>query len=459
MPLGFAGDRRVVVTGLGTVTSLGHDAHRLFDALCRGETGIRPIRRFDVSHCPSKLGGVIEDFDPETIVTDRSGRRILRNADWVQALGLCAAELACRDARLEPGGVPPERIGVFFGAGRGGMRAAESMSRALFEFLRDASHQWKDAGSHETEEGFRRISANIYNLERPTSYLQQCPCLVSAYVSIRYQARGPTLTNVNLCSAGAQAIGEAAWVIARDDADVMIAGGADSMLNPGELTAFCALDAVSTRNEDGPAACKPFDLRRDGCVVGEGGAVVVLEVLEHARRRGAPIYAEVLGYGSSSDGYKVTAPPEDGAGAVLAMRRALQHAGLGPGEVDHINAHGTATLLNDRTETEAIKTVLGAHAYRIPVVSTKSMTGHLIAAAGALEAVIAVESLVEKRIPPTRNLHVPDPRCDLDYVPEGQRRMPQLHVVLSNSFAIGGSNACLVLGEAPVAGAAGRENT
>jgi 3-oxoacyl-[acyl-carrier-protein] synthase II len=455
MALGSLRDRRVVVTGLGSITPFGDDARRTFDALCHGETGIRPIRRFDVAHCPSKIGAIIEDFDPQTVITDRAGRRLLRTADWVQALGLCAAEVACRDARIEAGVVAPERLGVFFGAGRGGMEAMEAMSRTLFTLFRDASPGWQEGQPEAIEDDFRRLVGNVFSLERPTNYLRQCPCLVSTYVAIRYKASGPALTNVNLCSAGAQAIGEAAWVIARDDADVMIAGGADSMLNAAELTAFCSLDAVSTRNDDGPAACKPFDLRRDGCVVGEGGAVLVLEALEHAERRGAPIYAEVLGYGSSMDGYKITAPPEDGAGAVLAMRRALQHAGLAPGEVDHINAHGTATPLNDRIETEAIKTVFGAHAYRMPVVSTKSMTGHLIAAAGALEAVITVQSVAGKRVPPTRNLHVPDPRCDLDYVPEGERVLRGLRVALSNSFAIGGSNACLVFGEAPTARAAG----
>jgi 3-oxoacyl-[acyl-carrier-protein] synthase II len=432
--------RRVVVTGLGVVTSLGHDATRVFDALCRGETGIRKIQRFDTTHCPAKLGGIIEDLDASAIVRDRAGQRLLRTADWVQTLGLCAASLACEDARLGPETVAPERLGVFFGAGRGGAR----VSQEIFGLLLEALARWR---------AFRLRARllggllRVFNAVKPTHYLQQCPCFVSAYASIRFQARGPSLTNVNLCSAGAQAIGEAAWVIARDDADVMIAGGADSMLNPAELTAFCALDAVSTRNEDGPAASRPFDLRRDGCVVGEGGAAVVLEELNHARSRRAPVYAELLGYGASSDAHKVTAPPEDGRGAVQAMREALRHAGISPEDVGHINAHGTSTPLNDRVETTAIKTVLGRHAHRIPVVSTKSMTGHLIAAAGALEAVVAVKSLQEKRIPPTLNLRVPDPRCDLDYAPEGQRRLPGLRVVLSNSFAVGGSNASLVFGE------------
>jgi 3-oxoacyl-[acyl-carrier-protein] synthase II len=226
----------------------------------------------------------------------------------------------------------------------------------------------------------------------------------------------------------------------------MIAGGADSMLNAAELTAFSVLDAVSANNAAGPAASRPFDFRRDGCVVGEGAAVVVLEEREHARRRGARAYAELLGYGSTSDAYKVSAPPEDGAGAVLAMRRALGHAELPPDAIDHVNAHGTSTPLNDRIETDAIKTVFGRHAYHMPVVSTKSMTGHLIAGAGSLEAVVAIKCVDQKRIPPTRNLEVRDPRCDLDYVPEGGRTMPRLRTVLSNSFAIGGSNACLIFG-------------
>jgi len=439
------GSRRVVITGLGVVTPLGHDVHRVFDALCRGESGIRPIRRFDVTRCPSKIGGIIEDFDAEAVIDDRAGRRILRMADWIQAMGLCATHLAWEDAGLRSGSVLPDRLGVYFGSGRGGAEVAET----LFGLLLQAADRWRGGSFVPPEEARRGATVSVFDVfhgVNPTRYLQQCPSFVAAYAAIRYHARGPTLTNVNLCSAGAQAIGEAAWVIARDDADVMIAGGSDSMLNPAELAAFCALDAVSASNDDGPAASRPFDLRRNGCVIGEGAAAVILEELGHARQRSARIYAELLGYGATNDAYKVTAPPPDGSGAVLAMRRALRHADLSPEDVDHINAHGTSTPLNDKVETGAIKTVFGQHAYGIPVVSTKSMTGHLIAAAGALEAAIAVKCLDEKRIPPTRNLEVPDPHCDLDYVAEGQRQVPNLRVVLSNSFAVGGSNACLVFG-------------
>jgi 3-oxoacyl-[acyl-carrier-protein] synthase II len=278
----------------------------------------------------------------------------------------------------------------------------------------------------------------------PLDFLQECPSMAAAYIAIRYRARGPNLTIVSLCAAGAQAIGEAAWAVARGDADAALAGGADSMLNPFDLTAFCKLDAVTGWSDDATRASKPFDLRRDGCVVGEGAALLVLESAEGARARGARIYAEMAGYGSSDDGYRISAPPEDGGGAVLAMERALASAGLTPADVDHVNAHGTSTPLNDRIETTAIKRVLGRRAYEIPVTSTKSMTGHLIAAAGALEAVVAVKSLEQGKVPPTINLEKPDPLCDLDYVKEGGRELPHLRTVLSNSFAIGGVNASLL---------------
>jgi len=442
------GRRRVVVTGLGVVSPLGHDVAHMFDALCRGESGIRPIRRFDTTHCRSKIGGTVEDLDAAALVPDRPGQLMLRLADWIQTMAFCATELAARDAGLAPPAGPRPRLGVFFGAGRGGAEVSET----LLALVAEAAEEWPRLRERDPDALYSRLAGSVFgalNRIRPTSYLQQCPTFVSGFLSIRHGAAGPMLTNVNLCSAGAQAIGEAAWVIARDDADVMLAGGADSMLNAAELTAFSNLDAVTTRNEEGPDACKPFDLRRDGCVVGEGAATLVLEELEHARRRGARVYAEVLGYGASSDAHKLTAPPEDGHGAVLAMERALGHAGLDGRDVGHVNAHGTGTPANDVVETAALKRVLGEHAHRIPVVSTKSMTGHLIAGAGALEAAIVVKCLVERVVPPTRNLRVPDPRCDLDYVAEGARAMLGLRAVMSNSFAIGGSNACLVFGKAP----------
>ena len=422
---------------------MGNDHGVLFDKLCRGENGIAPIHRFNTETIRSKIGGIIEDFDPSTIISDRPGLRALRMADWVQTLAMCSMEQAWKDAKLE--GVPrdPERTGIFMGAGRGGYDAIETLVGTQFQAIVQASNTTDEDVDMATR--LDMLMSLLAGSINPVLFLQQCPCLVSAFSSIRYDARGPTLTNVNLCSAGSQSIGEAAWVISRGDADIMIAGGADSMLNAIELMAFCSLDAVSGQN-DPETASRPFDYRRDGCVVGEGSATMVLEEREHALARGAKIYAELLGYGSSSDAYKIQAPRPDGKGAALAMRQAMGHGDLQAEDIDHVNAHGTSTPLNDKTETAVIKDVLGDHAYDIPVVSTKSMTGHLIAAAGSLEAVISVKCLEEGRIPPTRNYQVPDPRCDLDYATEGQRDAPKLGTVLSNSFAIGGTNACLIFG-------------
>jgi len=422
---------------------MGNEHESVFDKLCEGQNGIFTIQRFNTEHIRSKIGGVIENFDPSEVISDRPGRRALRLTDWIQTLAMCSIEKAWTDSGLTENDHDPERTGIFMGAGRGGYDALARLMGRQFQELIGASggpDQQDDPGTR-----LEILIARLSGLINPVVFLQQCPCLVSAYSSIRYGAQGPSLTNVNLCSAGSQSIGEAAWVISRGDADVMIAGGSDSMLNPIELTAFCSLEAVSNQN-DPETASRPFDYRRDGCVVGEGSATLILEEREHALARGARIYAELLGYGSSSDAYKIQAPPPDGRGAVLAMRAAMAHAGLRAEEIDHVNAHGTSTPLNDKTETGAIKTVLGEHAYKIPVVSTKSMTGHLIAAAGSLEAVISVKCLEQGRIPPTRNYQVPDPRCDLDYATEGQRAMPSLGTVLTNSFAIGGTNACLIFG-------------
>ena len=440
----YSHERRVVVTGLGVVSALGYQPDQVLEQLCDGANGISRIARFDVSECPSKVGGILRDFDPKRFILDREGLRRLRMADFLQAMALCVSSEAVMDAGWEEGDVSPERLGVFFGAGRGGFQAAENHVRTQLAVARS----WGlDLNSETSDDAtIERVVSRASTIVNPVEFLQQCPALVGAFVSMQFNAQGPVMTNVNLCSAGAQAIGEAAWVIRRGDADAMIAGGSDSMLNPAELGGFCALDAV-TACDDPEKASRPFDRTRDGCVVGEGAAALVLEELEHARQRGARIYAELLGFGSSCDAHKVSAAPEDGRGAVVAMRRALSDAGLEPTDVDHVNAHGTSTPLNDRIETAAIKTVFGDQAYRIPVVSTKSMTGHLVAAAGALEALIAIKCIQERKIPPTRNLRHPDPKCDLDYVTEGWRPLPELHCVLSNSFAVGGMNGCLIFAD------------
>ncbi len=454
--------RRVVVTGLGTIAPHGSDAEELFQRLYRGESAIRPITHFDTAQVPCKIGGVVEGFDAKRFVRDRDTLRNLRTMDPVHQWALCACLCALEDAGLEQpllaaaGGAEPspsasgvdrQRLGVCMGVGLSGRTLMQQVALSLFDKYRGQALDtpegtpWTKLSTKELVRQFGEIVSRELN---PLHFLQQCPSVAAAYIAMRYRAMGPNISIVSLCAASAQAIGEAAWMVARGDADVMLAGGADSMLNALDLTAFCKLNAVTGRSDEVEGASKPFDLRRDGCVVGEGAATLVLESAEQAQRRGARIYAEVLGYGSSDDGYKISAPPEDGEGAVLSMRMALRHAGIAPEDIDHINAHGTSTPLNDRIETLAIKRVLGEHARRIPVVSTKSMTGHLIAAAGALEALIAIKSLQHQKVPPTRNLLKRDPLCDLDYVPEGGREVPGLRTVLSNSFAIGGVNATLI---------------
>jgi 3-oxoacyl-[acyl-carrier-protein] synthase II len=442
---------RVVVTGLGAISPLGNEPDELFRRLAAGESGIRPITHFDTASAPCKIGAALERFDVRDFVSDRDTLRNLRLMDPVHQWALCATQQALVGAGLEDellssrGGaaksvVDGSRVGVALGAGLSGRRFIENIVRVA---CGDGRPEWRRMTA---EELFRQAGEFITRDVNPVDFLQQCPSLAAAYIAMRYRASGPNLTLVSLCAAGAQAIGEAAWVIARGDADVMLAGGADSMLNLVDLSAFYALGAVTGRSDEGASASKPFDLRRDGCVVGEGAAMLVLESLDNARRRGAHIHAELLGYGTTNDAYKVSSPPEDGEGAFAAMRRALDHAGLEPADVQHVNAHGTSTPLNDRIETLALKRLFGDHAYDLTVVSTKSMIGHLIAAAGAIEAVVTVKTLERQLVHPTRNLELPDPQCDLDYVAGEARPVPGLRVALSNSFAIGGVNASLVLG-------------
>lgn len=443
------GQRQVVVTGMGWVTSLGSKVDEVFDRMLEGHSGIRSITRFNTEGCPSRIGGTVEGFSLGDFIHDRATLRHARMMDPVHQWAMCAARNALLDAGLEepllardPGApVDRRRVGIYVGTGLSGRGVMEQLALGMIQSRRPEVVQAMEGS---TDDWYRMIGQMVATEINPLAFFQQCPSMAAAYLAMRYGAMGPNLTVVSLCAASAQAIGEAAWIIARGDADVMIAGGADSMLNVTDLTAFAALDAVSGWRGAPEEASKPFDQRRDGCVVGEGAAFVVLESLEGARRRGAPIHAELAGYGTSDDAYKISAPPEDGEGAVIAMHRALETAGMEPEQVDHINAHGTSTPLNDRIETTAIKNVFGAHAYRIPVVSTKSMMGHLIAGAGALEAIVSIQSLLRRTVHPTINLQTPDPFCDLDYVPGTARRLDRLNAALSNSFAIGGVNATLL---------------
>jgi len=449
----------VVVTGLGVISPVGEDPEEAFQRLCRGQSGIRRIRHFDTGAVPCNIGGVVEGFDARRYIGDRETLRDVRCMDRVHQWGLCAAQRAVADAGLEDELMGPAaasrvdraRVGVYVGTGLSGRDLVEQLMRQGLDAYRQVAgplppqRPVRAGGSAAPDERLIGAVTGLVMREiNPLAFLQQCPSIAAAYIAMRYRAMGPNVTIVSLCAASAQAIGEGAWAVARGDADVVLAGGTDSMLNPVDLTAFCKLSAVTGRDHEVEEASKPFDLRRDGCVVGEGAAFLVLESAENARRRGARIYAELAGYGSSADAYKVSAPPEDGEGARLSMERAMARAEVRPEQVGHVNAHGTSTSLNDRIETHAIKRALGDHAYRVPVVSTKSMTGHLIAAAGALEALVSIKSLQHQRVPPTINLKKPDPLCDLDYVSEGARSVPGLDVVLSNSFAIGGVNATLI---------------
>lgn len=444
--------RRVAVTGLGVMAPLGHDPQTLFDKLCAGESGVVPLTHFNTAHSASRIGAAVQGFNLGEHIHDRATLRHARLMEAPQQWALAAARQALSDAGLEDGlltqaagqgaaAVAGSALGICLGTGLAGRGQMQDWSRLL---LRHLGGRLREADPPSEDTVFDEAAAVMLRETNPVALLQQCPSLLAAVLAIRYGARGPNATVVSLCAASAQALGEAAWMIARGDAAVMLAGGTDSMLNATDLAAFARLDAVSAANDDPAGACKPFDARRDGCVVGEGAAMLVLEDWQHAQERGAHIHAELAGYGTSDDAWRISAPPEDGSGAALAMQRALDSAGLPPEAIGHINAHGTATRLNDSAETAAIHRVFGAHARQMPIVSTKSMTGHLIAAAGALEAVIAIQSLRQRRVPPTINLATPDARCDLDYNPAGARAMPVLDAVLSNSFAIGGVNASLL---------------
>ncbi|MFW5941808.1 MAG: beta-ketoacyl-ACP synthase II [Chloroflexota bacterium] len=408
--------RRVVVTGLGTYNPLGNDVAQTWAAITAGKSGIGPITHFDASELKTRFAGEVREFDAVAYF----GRKEARRMERVAQLSLASANQALADAQLENGAVDRDRVGVVLGSGVGALGTIVE--------------------NHESvqERGINRVS--------PFFMPMMLPDTPAATISIAHGFRGPNMAIATACASGNNAIGEATRVIERGSADVMLAGGAEACIIPMALAAFSVMGALSTRNSDPGRASRPFDSERDGFVTSEGAAILVLEELEHARARGATIYAEVLGYGSSADAFHVAMPAEDGGGAALAMQRALDDAGVTPGDVDYINAHGTSTPLNDKSETMAIKRVFGETAYDIPVSSTKSMHGHLLGAAGALEAIICVQALQSDTLPPTINYETPDPECDLDYVPNEARPAP-VKVAMSNGFGLGGHNASLVLGK------------
>ncbi len=408
--------RRVVITGLGTLNPLGNDVEKSWNKIVNGESGIGPITGFDPAELRTRFAGEIKEFDPVAHFGRKEARRLERVAQY----SLVAAKQALAHSGLENGTVDRDRVGVVLGSGVG---ALASIVEGV-ETVR--------------ERGLNRIS--------PFFMPNMLPDTPAATVSIAHGFRGPNMAIATACASGNNAIGEAARIIERGTADVMLAGGAEACIIPVAIASFSVMGALSTRNDDPQRASRPFDSDRDGFVPAEGAAILILEELEHARRRGAQIYGEILGYGTSADAYHVAMPAEDGGGAALAMRRALEDAAIGVDEVDYINAHGTSTQLNDRSETMAIKSVFGERAYDVPVSSTKSMHGHLLGAAGALEAIICVKALEQGILPPTINYETPDPECDLDYVVNASRPA-QVDVALSNGFGLGGHNATLVIGK------------
>jgi 3-oxoacyl-[acyl-carrier-protein] synthase II len=406
--------RRVVVTGVGLISSVGIGTQANWDALLAGRSGIGPISNFDATGFAVRIAGEVKGFDPLQFLEKKE----VKKADVFIQFALAAAEFAVEDARLEVTEANANETGVLIASGIGGFATIE---REHNELLKG---------------GPRRISPFFI----PASIIN----LAAGQVSIRFGARGPNLATCTACTASAHAIGEAFEIIRRGDADVMIAGGSEAAITPMGVGGFAAMRALSTRNDEPARASRPFDRDRDGFVIGEGAGILILEELEVARRRGARIYAEIVGYGLSSDAFHLTGQPEDGNGAIRSMRMALRKAGIRPDEIDYINAHGTSTPINDPTETLAVKVCFGDHASKLVMSSTKSMTGHLLGAAGGLEGGVTALAVYHQVAPPTINLDNPDPACDLDYAPHVKRPMPILYA-MSNSFGFGGTNGTLLL--------------
>jgi 3-oxoacyl-[acyl-carrier-protein] synthase II len=405
---------RVVITGMGCISPLGNDVPSLWSGLLAGRSGIGPITHYNTSGHKVRIAAEVKDFDGVAIF----GRADARRMDRFSQFAVVAARQAVSDAGLQITEQNRDRIGVILGTGVGGLST-------LYEQIQVF-----------TQRGPDRVSPFLVPMMLPDT----APGMVAIYLGVR----GPNLAVVSACASGTNAIGEASEAIRRRSADVVLTGGSEAVIVPIAITGMAQMSALSTRNDEPERASRPFDRDRDGFVMGEGSAVLVLESLEHAQERGARILAEVTGYGTTNDAYHISAPAENGAGAARCMQLALDSAALQPGEISYINAHGTSTPLNDKSETAAIKTVFGSHAYQVPISSTKSMTGHLLGAAGALEALVCVQTLQDNLLPPTINYTTPDPQCDLDYVPNQARRVETKHV-MSNSFGFGGHNATIIL--------------
>lgn len=404
--------RRVVITGMGAVTPLGCTVERLWKGLISGESGIIPITKFDASEHDAKIAGEAKDFDPK----DFLDKKKIRRTDPFIQYALASAQMAMEDAKLDMEKVDAERVGAVIGSGIGGTTTWEKQHETLMN------------------RGPRRVS--------PFFVPMMIIDLAAGEVSIMVGAKGPNFATVSACATGSHAIGEAYSIIKRGDAEIMFSGGAEAPITPLAVAGFCSMKALSTRNDDPQKASRPFDAERDGFVIGEGAGIVILEELEHAKKRGATIYAEIIGYGLTADAHHITAPHPDGEGAIKCMEMALENVELT--EVDYINAHGTSTPPNDKIETKAIRTLFGDHAEKLAISSNKSMTGHLLGAAGAIECIATALTLRNGIIPPTINYENPDPECDLDYVPNEARKQ-DVKIALTNSFGFGGHNVSLAL--------------
>jgi 3-oxoacyl-[acyl-carrier-protein] synthase II len=405
--------RRVVVTGVGLISSVGAGTEQCWAALQNGESGVGPITQFDASEFTTRIAGEVKNFDPLDYIDKKEVKKMGRFIQFAMA----ASEFAVKSARLEVSEEDSENVGVYIGSGIGAFEVIEREHKILLE------------------RGPSRISPFFI----PSVIVN----LASGYVSIRYNAKGPNSATATACTTSAHSIGDSFRLIQHGYADAMICGGSEACITPMGIGGFAAMRALSTRNDEPKRASRPWDREREGFVVGEGAGILILEELERAHRRQAPILAEIAGYGMSADAHHITAPPEDGNGGFRVMRNALRDAGIEPSQIEYVNAHGTSTGLGDKAETIAIKTAFGDHAKKLAISSTKSMTGHLLGGAGGLEAGITVLAIRDKVIPPTINYEFPDPDCDLDYVPNKTRTL-EIEYALSNSFGFGGTNGCLI---------------
>ena len=407
--------RRVVITGIGVVSPLGCDLKTFWERMKAGESGIGPVTKFDVTGYESRIAGQVKEFDPGKFIEKKE----LRRMDEFCHYAVAAAQLAVNDAGLNLAAETPERMGVIAGSGIGGLQTLQTQHNAL------------------RDKGPGRCS--------PFMIPMMISNMAAGLIAIRFNMKGPNFSIITACATALHSVGEGMKVIQRDDADLIVAGGAEAAVCELGLAGFASMGALSTRNDEPTRASRPFDANRTGFVIAEGAGIVVIEELEHARKRGAPIYCELAGFGMTCDAYHITAPDENGDGAARAMRLAMRDAGLNPEDVDYINAHGTSTKLNDKIETLAIKKAMGeARARQIMVSSTKSMTGHLLGAAGGIETAACALAIRDSVVPPTINYETPDPDCDLDYVPNTARNVP-VRACLNNSLGFGGHNACIAM--------------